>query len=138
KADGSFPQESIDRLKDVGSWMNKNSEAIYATKPNPLDEVSWGRITTKLNDKKESVLYLSVFDLPKNGTLSVADLNVPVKSAALLAGGQKVAFKKAKSGYDFQLNTLNGKYATVIKVVLKGQIKDKHFSGTNMKTGELD
>lgn len=138
KPDGSFPQESIDRLKDIGAWMDKNKEAIYATKANPLDEVSWGRITTKLNDKKESVLYLSVFDLPKNGTLSIPDLNAPVKSANLLAGGQKVAFKKAKSGYDFQLNALNGKYATVIKVTLKGQIKDKHFSGANMKTGELD
>ncbi|MFD1630794.1 alpha-L-fucosidase [Pseudopedobacter beijingensis] len=138
KPDGSFPQESIDRLKDIGGWMGKNKEAIYATKANPLDEVPWGRITTKLNDKKESVLYLSVFDLPKNGVLSLPDLNVSVKSATLLAGGQKVAFKKAKSGYDFQLATLNGKYATVIKVVLKEQIKDKHFSGTNMKTGELD
>lgn len=138
KPDGSFPQESIDRLKDIGAWMNKNKEAIYATKANPLDDVSWGRITTKLNDKKESVLYLSVFDLPKNGTLSVPDLSVAVKSATLLVGGQKVPFKKSKSGYDFQLNKLNGKYATVIKVVLKGQIKDKHFSGSNMKTGELD
>lgn len=138
KPDGSFPQESIDRLKDIGGWMDKNKEAIYATKANPLDEVPWGRITTKLNDKKESVLYLSVFDLSKNGVLSLPDLNVSVKSATLLAGGQKVAFKKAKSGYDFQPATLNGKYATVIKVVLKEQIKDKHFSGTNMKTGELD
>ena len=138
KPDGSFPQESIDRLKDIGGWMNKNSEAIYATKANPLDEVSWGRITTKLNNKKESVLYLSVFDLPKSGTLSLPDLNAPIKSANLLVGGQKVAFKKAKSGYDLKLNALNNQYATVIKVVLKEQIKDKHFSGSNMKTGELD
>ncbi len=138
KPDGTFPKESIDRLKDIGGWMNKNSEAIYATKANPLNEVLWGRITTKLDGKKESIIYLSVFDLPKNGTLSLPDLNAPIKSATLLATGRKVSFKKAKSGYDLQLKSLEDKYATVIKVVLKEQIKDKHFSGSNMKTGELD
>ncbi|WP_353139333.1 alpha-L-fucosidase [Pseudopedobacter sp.] len=138
KPDGTFPKESIDRLKDIGGWMNKNSEAIYATKANPLNEVPWGRITTKLDGKKESILYLSVFDLPKSGTLSLPDLNAPIKSATLLATGQKVSFKKAKSGYDLQLKSLADKYATVVKVILKEQIKDKHFSGSNMKTGELD
>src|SRR5690606_38988616 len=36
KPDGSFPQESVERLQAMGAWMKVNSEAIYATKRNPL------------------------------------------------------------------------------------------------------
>ncbi|HAE67329.1 MAG TPA: alpha-L-fucosidase, partial [Sphingobacterium sp.] len=36
KPDGSFPQESIERLAVIGKWMKVNSEAIYATKSSPL------------------------------------------------------------------------------------------------------
>jgi alpha-L-fucosidase len=32
KADGSIPKESIDRLAEIGRWMQVNSEAIYGTK----------------------------------------------------------------------------------------------------------
>src|SRR3954463_12945030 len=32
KADGEFPVESIQRLKEVGEWMKVNGEAVYETK----------------------------------------------------------------------------------------------------------
>jgi alpha-L-fucosidase len=31
KADGTFPQESIDRLAEMGKWMKINGEAVYGT-----------------------------------------------------------------------------------------------------------
>ena len=39
KADGTFPDEAIARLKEIGKWLNKNGEAIYNT-----------RITSKYQD----------------------------------------------------------------------------------------
>lgn len=33
KGDGSFPQESEDRLVAIGKWMKENKEAIYGTRP---------------------------------------------------------------------------------------------------------
>ncbi len=32
-ANGEFPPESVQRLKEIGEWMKVNSESIYGTKP---------------------------------------------------------------------------------------------------------
>jgi alpha-L-fucosidase len=33
KADGTIPQEQIARLRDLGAWLKRHGEAIYATRP---------------------------------------------------------------------------------------------------------
>src|SRR5207237_5257382 len=33
---GEIPQPSVDRLKEIGQWMQTNGEAIYATKASPF------------------------------------------------------------------------------------------------------
>ena len=72
KADGTWPQESIDRLHEIGDWMKVNSEAIYATKASPaLPKLAWGRCTQKA-DGDNTILYLEVFNWPKDGKLVVA------------------------------------------------------------------
>lgn len=86
KADGSFPQESIDRLEEIGRWMKLNGEAIYATTASPLGEVPWGRVTAKQGDDF-SRLYLHVFDWPGDGELAVPTLANEIISARLLGGG---------------------------------------------------
>ena len=54
KADGTFPTESINCLKEVGSWMKVNSEAIYGTIPSPfVSQLDWGRATRKEVDGKQ-------------------------------------------------------------------------------------
>lgn len=61
-AKGLFPQESIDRLKGIGTWMNVNGEAIYGTQANPFPlDHDWGRIT-----RKPGRLYFLFFHWPKD------------------------------------------------------------------------
>ena len=74
KADGTFPEVSMDRIKDIGLWMKVNGEAIYGTKASPIDPVMWGRCIRK-DSKKGTTLYLSVIDWPKNGKLILQNLN---------------------------------------------------------------
>ncbi|WP_114781885.1 alpha-L-fucosidase [Botryobacter ruber] len=122
KADGTFPQESVDRLKEVGAWMKVNGEAIYGTKQNPLTPVEWGRITRK-EDAKGSTLYLTVFNWPADGKLLVPGLSNNVKSAGLLAGGKKVKTKKTAAGTVIELPAqAPDAIASVIKVQVKGQL----------------
>jgi alpha-L-fucosidase len=83
KSDGTIPQESIDRLHAIGTWMDVNGEAIYATTASPTKRPAWGRITTKRRDG-ETTLYLHVFDWPADGKLPVAVTN-DVAEGKLLA-----------------------------------------------------
>ncbi|RAJ29115.1 alpha-L-fucosidase [Pedobacter cryoconitis] len=134
KPDGTFPQESIQRLAEIGKWMKINGEAIYASKANPLEEVSWGRITAKENGA-ETILYLTVLDWPAAGKIEVTGLNNQIKSAALLADGRTLKFK----GNVIMLPaSAPDSIASVIKVIIKGKITQKDLKGGNMKSGALD
>jgi len=146
KSDGTFPQESVDILKGMGAWMKVNSEAIYGSKANPLAPVTWGRITSK-EGKDGTILYLSVFDWPKNGKLEVPGLKAKIKSAKLLTGGSSLKTEyytaTTAAGTDGIVIMLPEKapdtIASVIKVELKEKISaDKNKAKDKMKAGELD
>ncbi len=82
-AEGTFPKESVQRLADIGAWMNVNSTAIYGTSASPFAGLPWGRCT-----KKEfpggTRLFLHVFDWPSGGSLTVPGLlNTPLRASLL-------------------------------------------------------
>jgi alpha-L-fucosidase len=77
---GEIPAPSIERLEQIGEWLKRNSEGIYATTASPFKALAWGRAT-----QKPGKLYLYVFDWPKNGDL-VVPMRSAVKSARFLAG----------------------------------------------------
>ncbi len=84
KADGTFPEESIIRLKEIGQWMDKNSEAIYETKASPFQKLDWGRCTQK-QITGGTRLFLHIFDWPEDAELKVPGIFNEPKSAYLLA-----------------------------------------------------
>jgi alpha-L-fucosidase len=84
KADGTFPQESIDRLRDIGQWMKVNGEAIYGTQASPFKSLPWGRCTQKALPDGKTRLYLHVFDWPEDGRLVVPGLFNEPKEAMIL------------------------------------------------------
>jgi len=83
-AEGEIPRPSIQRLSDIGRWMDVNNQSIYGTTASPFKLLPWGRCT-----KKPGVLYLHVFDWPRDGKLFVPGLQNDVTKAYLLADDAK-------------------------------------------------
>jgi len=123
KADGTFPQESIDLLKGMGAWMKINGESIYGTKASPFGLFPWGRCTKKENGKN-TTLYFSIFDWPKDGKLTIAGLKNEIISAKLLADNTALKIEKNEDGIMIKVpEKAIDPNATVIKVEVKGTVE---------------
>jgi alpha-L-fucosidase len=125
KADGTFPQESIDLLKGIGDWMKVNGESIYGTKASPLQPLAWGRCTSR-EQAGNTTLYLTVFDWPADGKLVVPGLKNEVVSTSLLANKKKLEASPGQDGLVISLpKTTPDTVATVIKIEVKGTVTVK-------------
>lgn len=121
KPDGTFPVESVERLKEIGDWMKMNSEAIYGTKASPLENPEWGRCTQKTIGGN-TILYFSVFNWPENGTLKIPGIKNQIASATVLENHKKLKFQQENNGVVLKLpKKAPDKIASVIKVELKGK-----------------
>ncbi|MEI8113907.1 MAG: alpha-L-fucosidase, partial [Bacteroidia bacterium] len=85
---GLFPDASVERLKEIGTWMKVNGEAIYGTQASPFKQLDWGRCTLKKVDDK-TLIYLHVFDFPEDGILKVPGLTSEVNAAYSLKSPEK-------------------------------------------------
>ncbi len=65
-ASGAIPPESIARLEAIGDWLAVHGEAVYGTRPGPIQNQPAYRTTVK-NQK----VYVLVFDWPVGGELRV-------------------------------------------------------------------
>ncbi len=127
KADGTIPQPSIDRLKEVGAWMDVNGEAIYGTTASPFGRFLWGRSTVKQRDDGASV-YLHVFDWPGNGQLKVPGFGSKPDAVMLMNGQKSLTFTP------FAANQGKG-----IMIDLPAQATDPHASVIKLEvTGPVD
>ncbi len=87
-SEGLFPQESVDRLEQIGDWMKVNGESIYGTSASPFKSLSWGRCTQKVTSGG-SRLFLHVFSWPESGRLVIPGIYNKVDRAFLLADKRK-------------------------------------------------
>jgi alpha-L-fucosidase len=140
KPDGTFPDASIERLKEIGKWMDVNGESVWKTQASPFGLLSWGRCSQK-EEKGKTILYFSVFDWPTDGKLVVSGLKNKVVKASLLATGKKVQATATKEGLVLNVpQTAPDAIATVLKVEVEGRVDGAISKGSKkeMKSGELD
>jgi alpha-L-fucosidase len=118
KADGTIPEESVTRLKEIGRWLDHNGEAIYGTTASVFPHLDWGRCTVK-----PGKLYLHVFDWPAQDTLVVPGLKNTVKRAYMLADPSHAEFRteKTETGWNVSLGPqMPDLIATVIVLEIEG------------------
>lgn len=119
---GQIPDSSIIRLKEIGAWMDINSEAIYGTEASPFKNLEWGRCTQKPN-KRSTTLYFHLFDFPENKVLIVSGLHNPIKKVYALADKDKkrLPFKLKRADISIDLNDVTRTdYATVLVMEIQG------------------
>lgn len=124
-SEGVIPEASLERLKEIGEWMQVNGEAIYDTSASPFARrLPWGRCTQKTSGNVTKI-YLHVFDSPTNGQLLVPGLNTKVQKAYLLAdqSQQMLTTKKVDGGVQVRLpaNATKGISTTVV-LEIKGAV----------------
>jgi alpha-L-fucosidase len=124
-AEGLIPQPSVERLEEIGAWMDVNGESIYGTTASPFHRLTWGRCTQKAHPGG-TTLYLHVFDWPEDGRLFVPGLkSVPV-SIRLLQDGKELAAEPvmgAEPGLAIMVpNAAPDPIASVIRLEVAGEL----------------
>ena len=91
KPDGTIEPLQIERLKEMGKWLEKYGYAIYGTRGGPFKPTDWG-VSTRIGNK----IYLHILnwsgDSPK---IILPDIGMEIKKC-VLAGGGKVKYSKLK------------------------------------------
>ena len=95
--DGTIPLIMVDRLLAIGRWLDVHGESIYGTTRGALQNLSWGRTTTK-----DHQLYLHLYQWPENDLLTVPGLVTGIKNAVLLGDrvdGRHLPIERSDGGF---------------------------------------
>jgi len=88
RGDGSIPEPSARILTEVGRWLKRNGKAIFKT-----DRCEAGRSLFAGFTRRGNTLYVLAHHWP-GSNWAIAGLRTKVKSARLLATGERVKFKQ--------------------------------------------
>ena len=88
RADGSIPEESVQILREVGRWMQRNGNSVYGSELCHAEASSYADFTRKGN-----TLYMHVYFWP-GATVALGGLKTRVKSVRLFASNRPVTFQQ--------------------------------------------
>ena len=121
RPDGTLPDESLERLKAIGEWMDVYGETIYGTTAGIVPEQPWG-----VSTRKEHRNFLHIFK-------DTAEIFVPLENTDIVVcksypGGEELKFKKVKGGISVQLpagvKVVEMDYPQVDKQALEAFVRD--------------
>ncbi|MFD0895717.1 alpha-L-fucosidase [Luteolibacter ambystomatis] len=96
KPDGTLEPEHVERLKEMGAWMQANGESIYGTQGGPYMPAKH-----LVSTRKVKTIYLHVLDWPED-TLTLPPLPAKVLSSRVLTGGE-VTLQQTDGGLKIQI-----------------------------------
>lgn len=94
---GKIQPEFVERLQEMGKWLETYGDSVYGTRGGPVPAGSWG-----VSTQKDNKVYLHILNWNYD-SLALPKLPKKVKSAKLLKGGTKVEFQESDK-FGFLLN----------------------------------
>lgn len=113
--DGQIPEPSIERLAEMGKWMDINKDAIYSTKS--LAPYKQGE-DIRFTQSKDGKIAYAIFKKQANNTLNLKAIQPKAGSKIYILGQEKpVSWTQTKEGIAVTLpENLPGQYAWVLKI----------------------
>jgi alpha-L-fucosidase len=116
KPDGQIESLQVERLKEMGQWLNKYGYSIYGTRGGPFKPTDWG-----VSTRKGNTIYLHILHWEgKAPKINIPDLGVKIVSCKLAHGGD-VKLTNSDKGYTIEfsekeLQPVN----TIVEIELEG------------------
>ena len=110
---GEIPAVALERMAEIGKWMNKYGSTIYGTYGYGVSNSDWGTVTYK-----DSELYIHILadDMPEFITVPV---DSKVKSVVLFNDNSKVAYERINGGIVLHTKDLKPDTDCIIKVSIR-------------------
>jgi alpha-L-fucosidase len=91
--DGRIESRQVERLKEIGKWLEKYGQSIYATRGGPFKPADWGAST-----RKDNRIYVHVLNW-KGDRLKLPPIPATILSSSVLTGGTAVV-KQMQQGIE--------------------------------------
>jgi alpha-L-fucosidase len=109
---GEIEPRQIAVLKEIGWWLKKYGESVYATRGGPFRNGEWGGSTRKGN-----VVYLHVFKW-KDGRLTLPPLEAKITKSIVLSGGSVEVTQTADGIVVAMAGVKEDRRSTIVKLEL--------------------
>lgn len=117
--DGRIEPRQVERLAEMGRWMQKYGDTIYGTRGGPVKPGRWGASTCKGNK-----INLFVMNWPKEGPLVIPGSSIKVAQASLRTGGT-VTVRQTVDGLAIDVAAADRKeIATLVELTVEGAAFD--------------
>ena len=142
KADGAIPDKDREILEEIGSWMQKNAEAVYESRPwrkageggtreeegqfTDQKEIAYTKEDIRFTTAGDSI-YCFVMDYPRDGLVTIRSLaeskdqNIPefhglIKDISILGFDEKPVCRRDVNGLHVKTCSVESNMPVVIKV----------------------
>ena len=92
RPDGTIQPEAVERLRELGGWMDRFGTSIHGTRAGPIAPREWG-VTTQRGD----TVFVHVLNW-RDSQLAIPALPARVGSARMMGSGESVGFSQSANG----------------------------------------
>jgi alpha-L-fucosidase len=129
--DGRIEPLQIERLKEMGKWLEKYGYTLYETRGGPFKPTDWG-----VSTRKGNTIYLHILKWTGNSPkITIPDLGVEIKRCSLTSGAKvKVTKLEKNTVIEFSSKDLQP-INTILEVELAGsamELKPMEISSNSL------